>query len=150
MHSTPAAPDLDRLFASDDEPESQDGAMLSAGKVLSQPVDRKSTDPSSDFEDDDEDEETRVLDTRELGFARESRRVDPSLKSALRSSFVPPPPTPLGSRRLHVVRLPQELPGEGDVDHAECGGHQPWRFAPPGVGGGPQDRTDRHTEVGGG
>lgn len=72
--------------------------MLSAGKVLSQPVDRKSTDPSSDFEDDDEDEETRVLDTRELGFARESRRVDPSLKSALRSSFVPPPPTPLGSR----------------------------------------------------
>src|SRR5690606_10337814 len=78
MRSAPAAPDLDRLFASDDEPESQDGAVLSAGKVLSQPVDRPSYDPSSDFEDDDDDEETRVLDARELGFTRESRRVDPS------------------------------------------------------------------------
>lgn len=79
------------MFSADDEPESQDGSVLSAGRVLSQPA-KAPADPSTDF-DDDEDEETRVLDTRDIGL---SRRVDSSLKSALRSSVAPPPPP--GSR----------------------------------------------------
>lgn len=91
--SVPGTPSLDHVFSADDEPESQDGSVLSAGRVLSQPVTKAKTDPSTDF-DDEEDEETRVLDTRDIGL---SRRVDSSLKSALRSSVAPPPPPP-GSR----------------------------------------------------
>lgn len=86
--SIPGTPSLDQVFSADDDPESQDGAILTAGRVLSQPIEGPSVDPSTDF-DDEEDEETRVLDTRDLGL---SRRVDSSLKSALRSSVAPPPP----------------------------------------------------------
>lgn len=90
--SVPGTPSLDHVFSADDEPESQDGSVLSAGRVLSQPVEKPTkADPSTDFGD-DEDEETRVLDSRDIGL---SRRVDSSLKSALRSSVAPPPP---GSR----------------------------------------------------
>lgn len=80
------------MFSADDEPESQDGSVLSAGRVLSQPVEKAKADPSTDFDDED-DEETRVHDSRDIGL---SRRVDSSLKSALRSSVAPPPPP--GSR----------------------------------------------------
>lgn len=91
----PGTPSLDHVFSADDEPESQDGSVLSAGRVLSQPVEKPvKADPSTDFGD-DEDEETRVLDSRDIGL---SRRVDSSLKSALRSSVAPPPPP--GSRPI--------------------------------------------------
>jgi hypothetical protein len=86
--SIPGTPSLDQVFSADDDPESQDGAILTAGRVLSQPIESPQGDPSTAF-DDEEDEETRVLDTRDLGL---SRRVDSSLKSALRSSVAPPPP----------------------------------------------------------
>ncbi len=126
--SAPGTPPLDHVFATEDEPESQDGSVLSAGRVLSQPVDRASVDrasvasvdrpsvdPSTPFTDDDEDEATRVLDHRETGL---SRRVNSALKSSLRNSVAPPPPPGLGSRpstthppmSVHPVRPPSAMP----------------------------------------